>query len=760
MNNHIELVHLFSLANVIIGLCFLSIASAVISYAVLKGGKRLRDKRFYSICIFFVAVGIARIARGFDVDVLHPNLSLALDLVSDALGVYAAFTVWSLFLGVLKLPSSEQLDELNKKLIHSQHLFNSFMRYTPSLQYARDDHLRFTYANEAFCKLFGIKNEEVLGKRSQSFMPSETALTMHRGDMQVLRTCDPYEFVVTLPVADGERSFLIVKFPIWNEEFMVGTVAIDLTAQKTAEEREKLAEHRFQSMVDAVKEYAIFLTDKEGNILTWNKGAERISGYAASEIIGGSLSVFYPLETPAEKVKQELEIARSEGQYQEENWRVRKDGSRYWSSSLLTPTYDEKGGLIGYLEVIRDLSDKRQAELEIAIQRDKAVEASALKSAFVANISHEIRTPLSGILGMNELLLQTNLNTEQLEFAKIVQESAQSLLTVLNDVLDLSKIESGRLDLEQIPFNVSFATQDATRLMLAAARNKGLNLNHQIDASLPDLVIGDPERLRQVLLNLIGNAVKFTPSGEVEVKVSKVAENDKTVSIKFAVSDTGIGISPEEHKYLFVPFAQVDASFTRRFGGTGLGLAISKHLVEMMLGEINFESEKGKGSTFWFSIPFPKSAESASSLRLVGGAAGTNPSEPTVLVVEDNPILQDLAIKQLSRLGLKVVIAKDGVEAVQYVDSSRFEAIFMDCYMPKMDGFEATRQIRALEQNRNRRTPIIAMTAAALMGEREKAFAAGMDDFIVKPVTIRQLKAVYEKWKQLPIDRLRQTGTE
>jgi PAS domain S-box-containing protein len=745
-NFHLEMSLIFSLANVIIGLCFFSIASALLAYLRLRGGKRLRDWRLYSICIFFYSVGIARVARGFDIDLGFPNLSLALDLVSDVLGVYAAITIWPLFLGLLKLPTNEQLDELNKKLIHSQHLFNSFMR--------------FTYVNEAFCKLFQVKQEEVLGKRSQSFMPSEAAITLHRGDMQVLRSCDSSELVLTIPIADRERRFLIVKFPIWNEEFMVGTVAIDLTGQKAAEEREKLAERRFQTMVDAVKEYAIFLTDQEGKILTWNKGAERISGYGASEIIGKSIAAFYPPDSPPEKVNQELTIAKSEGQYQEENWRLRKDGSKYWSSTLLSPIHDEKNELIGFLDVIRDLSDKRHAELEIAIQRDKAVEASALKSAFVANISHEIRTPLSGILGMNELLLQTDLNADQLEFARTVQESAQSLLTVLNDVLDLSKIESGRLDLEQIPFSVSFATQDATRLMLAAARNKGLKLSHEIDASLPELVIGDPERLRQVLLNLIGNAVKFTPRGQVDVRVKKVMEDSQTVTLIFSVSDTGIGIAPDEHKYLFVPFAQVDASFTRRFGGTGLGLTISKHLIELMRGEIGFESEKGRGSTFWFKIPFPKTEESASSLRLVGGAASSNPAEPTVMVVEDNPILQDLATKQLSRLGLKVVIAKDGSEAIDLVTSTRFDAIFMDCYMPKMDGFEATRQIRVFEQSRNRRTPIIAMTAAALMGEREKAFAAGMDDFIVKPVTIKQLKAAYEKWKQEPLDRLRQTGTE
>lgn len=392
----------------------------------------------------------------------------------------------------------------------------------------------------------------------------------------------------------------------------------------------------------------------------------------------------------------------------------------------------------------------------LLITRDQAIEASNLKSAFVANISHELRTPLAGVLGLNELMLATDLTCEQEELALSIHDSAHALLSILNDILDLSKIEAGKALVESLPFNAISVVQDVSHLLSSTATQKGLDLETFIDKKIPPVVVGDPVRIRQILINLLGNSIKFTDAGEIKVSAILESDDSEQVTLKFSVADTGIGISDANQRLLFEPFSQVDSSDNRKYGGTGLGLSISKRLVTLMGGEIGVESLIGQGSTFWFRVPFGSNAwsrtpESSRSVRK--SAISPIPGNKMVLVAEDSPILQQLLAKQMTNLGVQVFMTSTGREAIEALRTSDFEIVFMDCQMPDIDGFEATRIIREREKGTFNHCIIIAMTAAVMKGDAEKCLTAGMDDYLSKPFSLEQLHAKVDKWIKVVAER-------
>jgi signal transduction histidine kinase/CheY-like chemotaxis protein len=389
-----------------------------------------------------------------------------------------------------------------------------------------------------------------------------------------------------------------------------------------------------------------------------------------------------------------------------------------------------------------------KVNMELQIARDQAIEASNLKSAFVANISHELRTPLTGVIGLNDLLLGTELTPEQQDLASSVRASASALVAIVNDILDLSKIEAGKAELEAVPFNAIFLVQDISRLLAATAKHKGLKVGTFVDQTIPQFVVGDPARLRQILINLIGNSIKFTEKGEVSVKAVVESQDDQTVTILFSVSDTGIGIAPEEHRFLFEPFSQIDNSNTRRYGGTGLGLSISRRFVTMMGGEIGLESSKGEGSTFWFRIPFAKERANTKPRRVIPAnrAIGGLTGNERVLVVEDNPFIRLVAVKQLENLGIHSDTANNGHEALEALKRCKYDLILMDCQMPQLDGFETTAAIRSSQSEDGNADIVVAMTASAMVGDWEKCLEAGMDDYLSKPFELEELRAKLVKW--------------
>jgi PAS domain S-box-containing protein len=427
------------------------------------------------------------------------------------------------------------------------------------------------------------------------------------------------------------------------------------------------------------------------------------------------------------------------------------------------------------------LLEREQAERALLQARDKALESARLKSEFVANMSHEIRTPMNGIMGMLDLLRTSEVTPTQLDYVNAARRSAETLLTIINDILDFSKIEAGKIDLEQIEFDLESVVADVVELLAQQARSKGLELNTVIHRDVVTHVRGDPIRLGQVLTNLVSNAIKFTGHGEVVVHVTREQETETHVITRFAVSDTGIGITPQQQQMIFQSFVQADGTTTRKYGGTGLGLAISKQLVELMGGRLGVESEPNVGSTFWFTVVFGKqAAESAAEATtaedvdlvnapLVGDplqpdsheapvvTLTSDPSQPAmdaaILLAEDNPVNQKLVLHIINRLGYQADVVVNGAMAAQAAMNKPYDLILMDVHMPEMDGFAATEQIRAFESAHGGHVPVVALTAGALTGDRERCLAAGMDAYVSKPFKIEDLRRVVRQYVEAsPLD--------
>ena len=427
---------------------------------------------------------------------------------------------------------------------------------------------------------------------------------------------------------------------------------------------------------------------------------------------------------------------------------IQQEEKEVWLTSNLAPFRDTEGEIIGLVGISWDITERKKHENELEYAKEQAEEGTKAKSEFLANMSHEIRTPMNGIIGMAEILKQASLGEEEQENLEILISSTRSLLSLVNDILDISKIEAGKLELEIEDFEIRKVLKDIENILYIKAEEKILDYKTFLNPNVPDFLRGDPSRLKQIILNLVNNAVKFTKKGFVHIFIDDLEEHADEVVLMIKVVDSGIGISDDGKKNLFQLFSQVDTSTTKNYGGTGLGLSIAKRLVMMMQGEIGFESKQDKGSTFWFTVKLEKCSQ-----KIVSPESAEKKPVPdkkpfkmlSILLAEDNEINQKIIQYSLTNAGYKVDIANNGQEAIDMYHAGNYDLVLMDVQMPILDGFEATVHIRNIESailNGIHRTPIVALTANAMKGDREKCLDAGMDEYLSKPFTPNDLISI------------------
>jgi two-component system sensor histidine kinase/response regulator len=784
---------------------------------------------------------------------------------------------------------------VEQELAKERHYFNALMDNIPDTIYFQDTEGRFLRINKAQARLLGLDDpNEALGKTDFDYFPSEVAQGLHQIEQKLLETGNLIlDHIQCVTKPDGRTIwFSATEAPLYDDQGrIIGLVGIsrNITDRRWVEQELDNERNLFNALMDNVPD-AIYFKDMESHFIRISQAQASAFGLRdPDEAVGKMDSDFFTDEHARQALADEQEIIRT-GQpilakEEKETW---PDGHQTWVSTTKLALRNANRNIVGTLGISRNITDRKQMEAELEEAKEYAEQANRAKSEFLANMSHEIRTPMNGIIGMTELALDTPLSSEQREYLTLVKDSADALLGLINDILDYSKIEAGKLTLDPTEFNLQDALTNTLRSLSVRASQKNLELVWGTGRGVPERVFGDAGRLRQVIVNLVGNGIKFTEHGEVAVLVRVQSQQDQSILLHFSVRDTGIGVAPERQKAIFEAFTQADSSMTRRFGGTGLGLSISSRLVKMMGGEIWLESDLGKGSTFHFTTrlgltkasqaecapkevinlrglnvlvvddnstnrkilnamlthwlmqptiassgkeglailekaasagtPFPlilldaqmpemdgfrlaehikqnpklagatimmltsagqrgdaarcrelgiavyliKPIRQSELLEAILAALGMpirkeRPSVITrhtlrenrrklqILLAEDNIVNQQLALRLLEKRGHTVTMAADGGEALSLLKKSPFDLVLMDVQMPVMDGFQATEAIRQGEKNTGGHIPIIAMTAHAMEGDRERCLAAGMDAYISKPINGNELIAMAEE---------------
>jgi PAS domain S-box-containing protein len=649
--------------------------------------------------------------------------------------------------------TQKALDEANER-------YRNLVHNIPDVVWMVDEQRRVAFVSPNVEKMMGISPAQFYQSGAGAWFER-----VHRADVEnaearfeeLFTTGTIFDVKVRIQHANGTW--------IWMHARSVGThetdglkyasgLLSDITEQTRAQEALSQSEQRYRLLFER-NLAGVFRCSQTGAFLDCNDAGARILGYESREDLIGrpATDVFFAIE---DKNDADSKMTAKGTVSNLELCLRRKDGSRVWVMSNTSVVEGPNGMEVEGTFV--DITVRKQAEEQMRLAKEAAEAANRAKSEFLANMSHEIRTPMNGVIGMTNLALETDLNLEQREYLDTVKSSAEALLHIINDILDFSKIEVRKLELERVSFNVRDVVRATIRELAVQAQKKHLSLLCHFSPDLPQTEIGDPGRLRQVLMNLIGNAIKFTERGEIMVLAKKLTDVGAENMLQFSVSDTGIGVPAKKQKLIFEAFVQADTSSTRQYGGTGLGLTIASQLVFLMGGRIWMESDPGKGSAFHFTARFGAADEAqvqmaAESDRPKLQTLASQQKRLRILIAEDNLVNSRLATKLVAKQGHTVVVVGSGRAALKALEEEPFDLVLMDVQMPDMDGLEATTAIRAQEQGTRKHLPIIAMTAHAMSGDRERCLEAGMDAYVTKPVDAKKLLAAIADTTILPAFR-------
>lgn len=632
-----------------------------------------------------------------------------------------------------------------KELVESKELFQTVFNNSAAAITVTDKHDKLVAWNPYAEKMLDRGKEELFNMSVKDLYPPKEWKRIKSFSDRKKGMRDDIE--TQLYRKDGSLLDVNVSISILKDldGTVIGSTSIirDITPQKAAERKIRESENKIRIILDN-SAAGITLTDELERIVSWNKFTEELFGMKKKDLYLKHVSCLYPKDE-WDKIRAS-NIRKIGSMHHMETKIVRKNGETIEIELSVNILLDSEKNIIGSVGIMQDITKQKRTQEMLIQAKLAAEEASSAKSLFLANMSHEVRTPINTVIGMIDLTLDTPLNGEQKENLEVAKDASVNLLSLLNDILDLSRVEAGKIRLEDIEFHLHNVANSVTKGMSVLAKNKNLATVLNIHKDVPELVLGDPVRLRQVLVNLINNAIKFTHKGKIITEIKVASRTGGEVMLLFSVIDEGIGIPKDKQDKIFDIFAQADDSTTRRFGGTGLGLAISKRLVEMMGGRIWAESEVSKGSTFNFTATFKLVKESALSSVADMDLAGVDEKfieeqlkGLKVLLAEDNLINQKIAVKLLEKQGWTVSAVDNGQEAVNRAINDNFDVVLMDANMPVLDGLEATKLIRDNERTTGKHVPIIALTARAMQEDRSRCLNAGMDGYVTKPIDRKEL---------------------